>query len=105
VWSVGNWRTTSPPLLQAQSAEPIIGALSRDGRWLAATQRNQEVVLIELATGRIVASLNGPGEGSILALAFSPDGNTLVIARDRGDLQIWPLPTLRAELGKLGLNW
>jgi WD40 repeat protein len=104
-WRVGDWRALTSPAPQARSADPIIGAVSHDGRWLAAAQHDREVILVELASGRTIANLNGPGEGSILALAFSPDGNTLVIARDRGDIQIWPLPRLNAELAKLGLNW
>ena len=105
VWRAGDWQPAPPLPLEANNAEQFIGAVSRDGRWLAATQRDREVHLVELATGKVVADLDGPGESGILALAFSPDGNTLVIARDRGDLQLWPLPALNAELRKIGLDW
>jgi eukaryotic-like serine/threonine-protein kinase len=105
VWSVGDWRPLSGLPSEPGDAELVIAAVSRDGRWLAATQHDREVHLIELATGKLAAVLDGPGEGGILALEFSPDGNTLAIARDRGDIQIWPLPVLNAELQKLGLGW
>ena len=105
VWSVGSWQPMPGLPTESEDAELVIAAISRDGRWLATTQRDREVHLIDLASGKVVAVLDGPGEGGILALAFSPDGNTLVIARDRGDLQIWPLLTLSAELQKLGLGW
>jgi WD40 repeat protein len=104
-WSVGNWQPMPGLRAEPEDAESVIATVSRDGRWLASTQQDREVHLIDLATGKVVAVLDGPGEGGILALAFSPDGNTLVIARDRGDIQIWPLPALHAELQKLGLDW
>jgi WD40 repeat protein len=105
VWRVGDWRPAPALPLEANNAEQFIGAVSADGRWLAATQRNREVQLVDLAGRKVLADLDGPGESGILQLAFSPDGNTLVIARDRGDLQVWPLPVLNAELRKIGLNW
>ncbi len=105
VWSVGDWRPLPDLPADSNDAELILATISRDGRWLAVTQRDREVKLIVSATGRTVATLDGPGEGGILALAFSPDGNTLVIARDRGDLQFWSLPVLRSELRKLDLDW
>jgi serine/threonine protein kinase/WD40 repeat protein len=105
VWSVGDWRSLPGLPAKLNDAEQIIATISRDGRWLAATQRDHEVELIELATGKVAASLNGLGEGGILSLAFSPDGATLVIARDRGNLQLWSLPRLHSELRRLGLDW
>jgi WD40 repeat protein len=105
VWNVGDWRLEPSLLAETGSGDQFNGAVSRDGRWLAATQNNREVYLVELATGKTVAKLDGPGEGDILALAFSPDGHALVAARDRGDLQVWTLNALRTELTKLHLDW
>ena len=105
VWHAGDWQPMTALLADSDDAELVLSAVSRDGRWLATTQRNQEIRLIELATGNVAAVLDGPGEGGILALTFSPDAKTLVIARDRGDLQIWPLSVLCFELQKLGLGW
>ena len=105
LWRVGTWEPGPLLPLAANNAGSFTTALSRDGRWLAATQREREVHLIELATRRTVAVLNGPGEGNILKMTFSPDGTTLAIARQRGDIQLWHLPTLRAELSRLGLDW
>jgi WD40 repeat protein len=105
VWRVGDWQPLPGLPDESSDAELVLGTISADGRWLAATQSDRDVHLIELASGKLMAVLDGPGEGGILALAFSPDGNTLVIARDRGDIQIWPLHTLNDELAKLGLDW
>jgi WD40 repeat protein len=105
VWRVGDWRSLPDLPDESSDAELVLGTISPDGRWLAATEGDREVHLIELVTGKLMAVLDGPGEGGILALAFSPDGKTLVIARDRGDIQIWPLHTLKTELAKLGLDW
>ena len=105
LWRVGTWQPGPLLPLAANNAGSFTTALSRDGRWLAATQREREVHLVELATRRTVAVLDGPGEGNILKMTFSPEGATLAIARQRGDIQLWHLPTLRAELSRLGLDW
>jgi len=105
LWRVGTWEPGPILPLAANNVRSFTTALSRDGRWLAATQREREVHLIELATRRTVAVLDGPGEGNILKMTFSPDGATLAIARQRGEIQFWHLPTLRAELARLGLDW
>ena len=105
LWHVGTWEPGPLLPLSAHNAGSFTTALSRDGRWLAATQREREVHLIELGTRRTVTVLDGPGEGNILKMTFSPDGATLAIARQRGDIQFWHLPTLRAELSRLGLDW
>jgi hypothetical protein len=104
LWRVGTWEPGPLLPLAANNVGWFTTALSRDGRWLAATQREREVHLIELATRRTLAVLDGPGDGKILKIAFSPDGTTLAIARQRGDIQLWRLPTLWAELIRLGLD-
>jgi len=102
---VGTWEAGPALPLDRQSADWMTAALSADGHWLVVTQHKQEVHLIDLSTRQTAAVLNSPGEGRIFGMAFSPDGQTLVIARQLGQLQFWKLPKLRAALAKLGLDW
>src|SRR5688572_15380263 len=64
LWRVGTWEPGPLLPLARNNAGWLTSALSPDGRWLAATQRERDVHLIELATRRTVAVLDGPGEGN-----------------------------------------
>lgn len=44
-------------------------------------------------------------DATLTALAFSPDGKTLVTGGRDGMVRAWPIPYLREELAKLGLDW
>ncbi|HEY8504355.1 MAG TPA: tetratricopeptide repeat protein, partial [Gemmataceae bacterium] len=59
--------------------------------------------LVELDTGRELARLEDPEQTGGPAV-FSPDG-TRLIATARDGLRVWDLRRIRAELGKLGLDW
>lgn len=78
-------------------------AFSADGRLLAASGEKQNVHLIELATGDEIAQF--PGDTG--ALAFSPDGRTLLAGNYDSSMLVWDVTgssvhgrewqTLRAE--------
>jgi serine/threonine protein kinase/Tfp pilus assembly protein PilF/WD40 repeat protein len=59
--------------------------------------------LVERATGREVARLEGPNRISGAAV-FTPDGTRLVVGAKDG-LRVWDLRRIRAELAKLDLDW
>ncbi len=106
------WRTSdlepldAPALpLAANNRIETLAAISPDGRWLAATQHDREVHLVEIATGKLLAVLPAYAQGIISDVAFSADGNTLVIASGRGDLRIWPITALRKKLAEFALDW
>jgi WD40 repeat protein len=48
---------------------------------------------------------SGRHEAGVTALAFHPDGNTLVSGSKDGTLKPWNLPYIRKELAALGLDW
>jgi WD40 repeat protein len=59
-------------------------AFSPDGKWLASgTNISNSVVLWQTATGKVVHRLDGPEEGILSAVVFSPDGKTLATADTR----------------------
>jgi hypothetical protein len=64
--------------------------------------------LFETATGRALAVLSPPHPGPITghrALSFTHDGEWLLAGKNDGETVAWHLPTIRAELQKLGLDW
>jgi WD40 repeat protein len=63
--------------------------VSPDGRLLAAACEG-ELVLHEVANGRIWTTLTRSGESyEINALAFAPDGRTLVVGRFNPQVELW----------------
>jgi len=56
------------------------------------------------ATGDEIAGWK-VGEAEVRALAVSADGSLLVTGTATGLAQLWPLPRLRRELARYGLDW
>jgi RNA polymerase sigma factor (sigma-70 family) len=84
-------------------------ALSPDGKHLASGSFNGSVSLWDVETGKQLASLNGTG-GSVMAVAFSPDGRLLAAAGGQdgklGQASLWelaagPVPPRVSPLGRL----
>ena len=81
---------------------------SKDGRLFAVAFNRTQVSLHETSTGRVLATLSPPNPAQIIgnhSLAFSPDGQWLIAAKDDGETIAWDLPLIRCELDKLGLDW
>jgi eukaryotic-like serine/threonine-protein kinase len=70
-------------------------AISPDGRLLAAgavPELSNTIDLIDLTTGKTVATLAGHKQG-IGSVAFSADGKTLISTSSDGALKLWNVPT------------
>jgi len=79
-----------------------ISSLSPDGKWYAVA--NRAVSIWDVQRGRLLLAL--PREASqVLSLAWSPNRDFLAVGGADGGLAVWDLPTVRAQLGKLGLDW
>jgi WD40 repeat protein len=63
-------------------------ALSPDGRNLATTTREGDILLWELATGKVRGQFKGRG-----CVQFSPDGSILATATDEGAVLLWDIGT------------
>jgi WD40 repeat protein/predicted Ser/Thr protein kinase len=102
---VGTWEPGEPLPEDGPPTGFRVAAFSPDGRWLAVTHREREVHWLDFPSRRLVSVLEGPGEGRILDLAFSPDGGRLAVARERGEVQVWKVEALRRELRARDLDW
>ncbi len=126
VWSPDtNWiaisQQTSLQLLRFPSGEKVFDlpmefgpmmppapVFSPDSRWLAVAENRTDVRLIEIPSGRTMATFSPPNPSEIAGphgIEFSRDGQWLVVVRDGGDAVGWNLPTVRSELTRLDLDW
>jgi signal transduction histidine kinase len=102
-WECGSWR-------ECYGGIPDVGALgppcafSPDGRFLALMKGPHTIELCDRASGRVLAVLQAPGSSSIDGLRFNADSTRLVALEWARQVEVWELPQMREELGKLGLD-
>ncbi len=76
--------------------EPIVAAdLSPDGKLIAVTGHEEDVRLLDAASGRVVRRLRKE-DTNATGLAFSPDGKTLAVVESEQTVQLWDTATGRA---------
>jgi signal transduction histidine kinase len=94
--------------LELGAGSPPSTVFSPDGKTLAVVHNRFDVRLLDLPTGRELATFSPPHPAQAVwsqGLAFSSDGRWLVMAKQDGEIVAWDLPVIRAELAKLGLDW
>ena len=64
---------------------------SPDGRLLALAYNN--VLVWDIASGALLASLGDPQQGEIRGMAFSANGSRLAVTTNSGDVQVWEVKT------------
>jgi WD40 repeat protein len=75
------------------SADSRVGAFSLDGRFLVAGSNGVGTIRVwEVATGRLVATLDGHTE-PVECLAFSPDGGKMASGSFDTTVRIWDFPS------------
>jgi serine/threonine protein kinase/WD40 repeat protein len=78
-------------------------ALSADGAWLA-LGCSPTVTIWDTATRKLLLAL--PDEHSLIpSMAWGPERELLAVATCGGEIGIWNIPIIRAELAELGLDW
>jgi len=70
------------------------------GSWL---QYRSRVRLIEVETGRVLASLEAPEDSTMYGLVFSPDGRFLATSQTDRRVDVWDLSAIRRRLEEVDL--
>ena len=102
-WEVGTWKPERRPELEHDS-DVGSPSLSPSGGLLAMAM-GKSVRLIEAATGREVAQLEGPSRENLGVIAFNSDGTMLAATPDKRSMFVWDLRAIRRELAAIGLDW
>ena len=88
---VGDFKQQGQPRRFGEHTSPVIAmATTRDGRLLATSDYQGEIIVRELPDGRIVRRWKNPGTQ---ALAFTRDAKTLQVGTQQGVLSVWDVAT------------
>jgi len=99
IWDLASGETVSilrPQIATGLGGGLCAGAISRDGRYLAAggytvASTGMAIYLIAIESGRIEKVFDGHGIGTIIGLAFSPNGTQLASSGGDRTVHIWNL--------------
>jgi WD40 repeat protein len=98
LWQVGTWER-GPTL-------PVGDPMFPPDGWLVGVRADCVVTLIDLETGRTVATLEDPNQDRISSGCFSPDGAQLALSTEEShSVHVWDLRRIRAGLKAIDLDW
>jgi tetratricopeptide (TPR) repeat protein len=105
IWNLDSWaRVLQIPRSQA-AGMPGVAAFSPRGDVLAIARTRNLVQLLDVKSGRDLATLESPELNNIAALSFSPDGRLLVVALVPAGMRVWDLDAVRRGVESVGLPW
>jgi WD40 repeat protein len=93
IWDVATGRHQRD--LEGLEQALVAVAVRPDGKQVAAADGLGEVKVVDVASGRAVASLHMAAGFTRRALAYSPDGRRLAGAGDDGQVYLWDVPSYR----------
>jgi signal transduction histidine kinase len=100
-----SWEIVKEISSERGSELPNFAAFSADGSLLAIVKEHSRVQLWDPRNWRLLTDLISSDPQMIYWLAFSPDRRRLAVATNRDRVELWDLETLRAGLGRMGLDW
>jgi WD40 repeat protein len=103
-WDTQTWRGTYVATRSALAYNARI-AFAPNGQLMAVTDSAFTVRLLEIATGRELATFGMPEPQMISCLAFSPDGSQLAVGGQTPVIYLWDLRLIRQELAQMKLDW
>jgi len=101
---VGTWKPMGPPKFGGENQELDFTAFSPEGQIMARVDGHQ-ILLLESATERPLATLEAPGSIVMMRCQFSPDGSQLAAVQLDQQVQLWDLRLIREELAEMHLDW
>jgi WD40 repeat protein len=102
LWKVGTWRL-GQVIHGPGSSGPV--AFSRDSKLLAIAYASRVIQLVEMATGRKLATLAAPDPRQVVWLCFNAEGTHLAAASSEHVIQVWDLRLIRQRLAEMNLDW
>jgi WD40 repeat protein len=105
LWKTSSWEPGPRSLPGDQVSEINPLAFSPDGQLLARVHASYEIQVLKVPSCEVVATLRVPTLAHIGSLTFSPDGGKFAAVEWSGQIDIWDLRLIRAELTKLNLDW
>jgi WD40 repeat protein len=104
LWRVGTWERDRV-IARVDSAGANAVAFSPNSRVLALARTPSLVQLLDLDTGKPLASLAVPDPLGVASMRFSADGSQLVAGRAEQEFHVWDLRAIREQLAEMGLDW
>jgi WD40 repeat protein len=101
-----NLSTLTPGLTLPREGVSLPGpiAIHEGGRLAVASLQANELQLVELPSGRILARLRRPQQENCLTLGFNQTGTSFFEGNNMSGLLLWDLSRLQDELGARGLD-
>ncbi len=105
VYDCLSWQLVHDEQLE-EAADISIGNVvwSADSALLAAIVQRQQIKIWRSQSWENVASLESPVSRRALNVSFAQDSRSLATIRDGGSIEIWDLPKLSEELGRIGME-
>ncbi len=82
-----------------------VSAFHPSGRLAVRAVEREDIELIDLEGGEVLAQFHAPDAPSTVALAFDASGSRLVVVSDNHRGQLWDLRALAERLETMGLGW
>jgi WD40 repeat protein len=80
-------------------------AFTRDSKTAAIAYGPRVIRLIDVESGRELATLEAPATDPLTVLAFTSDNRRLLAGTANGMIQLWNLRRIREQLRELSLDW